>query len=164
MPLKTACLRQIRTFVILCYRYNSLSNLKVNDLSGLKHLELLMLHSNMIKTVEDSSFYDLTSLQVKHYIHFYSDNMLFSKGAVLGQNKLEGGPTSTLLLKVWLHKTLTLYTAKQSSLSWCASEFVGMFIYLYWEDEMTYCCCPVPSHLVTSIAFSISCVSDDVTT
>ncbi len=72
-----------------------------------------MLHSNMIKTVEDSSFYDLTSLQVKHYIHFYSDNMLFSKGAVLGQNKLEGGPTSTLLLKVWLHKTLTLYTVKQ---------------------------------------------------
>ncbi|KAF4103728.1 immunoglobulin superfamily member 10 [Onychostoma macrolepis] len=44
--------------------YNSLSTLKVNDLSGLKNLELLMLHSNIIKTVEDGLFHDLTSLQV----------------------------------------------------------------------------------------------------
>ncbi|XP_043114202.1 immunoglobulin superfamily member 10 [Puntigrus tetrazona] len=44
--------------------YNSLSAVKVNDLSGLKNLELLMLHSNVIKAVEDGSFHDLTSLQV----------------------------------------------------------------------------------------------------
>ncbi|KAL1260185.1 hypothetical protein QQF64_008012 [Cirrhinus molitorella] len=44
--------------------YNSLSALKVNHLSGLKKLELLMLHSNTIKTVEDGSFHDLTSLKV----------------------------------------------------------------------------------------------------
>ncbi|XP_077053448.1 immunoglobulin superfamily member 10 [Siphateles boraxobius] len=44
--------------------YNSLSSLKVNDLSGLKNLELLMLHSNIIKIVEDNAFHDLTSLKV----------------------------------------------------------------------------------------------------
>lgn len=32
-------------------------------------------------------------------------------------------------------------------MSSCVSESVGMFIYLYCEDEMTYCCCPVPLHL-----------------
>ncbi|KAK7157072.1 hypothetical protein R3I94_006987 [Phoxinus phoxinus] len=46
--------------------YNSLSTLKANDLSGLKNLELLMLHSNIIRTVEDNTFHDLASLQVKY--------------------------------------------------------------------------------------------------
>ncbi len=77
-----------------------------------------------------------------------------------------------LHLKVWLHKTLTLYRAtKKKSMSCCVSEFVGMFIFLYCEDEMTYCCCPVPSHLAhiyiniissqaTSVYLPLACISN----
>ncbi|XP_061072506.1 immunoglobulin superfamily member 10 [Conger conger] len=44
--------------------YNSLTVLKELDFSGLRHLELLMLHSNTIHTIEDKAFDDLQSLQV----------------------------------------------------------------------------------------------------
>ncbi|RXM29445.1 Immunoglobulin superfamily member 10 [Acipenser ruthenus] len=44
--------------------YNSLIQLKKNDFSGLKHLELLMLHSNAIQTIADKTFSDLQSLQI----------------------------------------------------------------------------------------------------
>ncbi|KAJ8367831.1 hypothetical protein SKAU_G00078590 [Synaphobranchus kaupii] len=44
--------------------YNSLNVLKEHDFSGLRHLELLMLHSNTIHTIEDKAFDDLQSLQV----------------------------------------------------------------------------------------------------
>ncbi|XP_070983476.1 immunoglobulin superfamily member 10-like [Oncorhynchus clarkii lewisi] len=44
--------------------YNSLTALRENDLSGLKHLELLMLHSNTIHSIADRAFQDLKSLQV----------------------------------------------------------------------------------------------------
>ncbi|XP_030601155.1 immunoglobulin superfamily member 10 [Archocentrus centrarchus] len=44
--------------------YNSITVLRENDLSGLKNLELLMLHSNTIHTTEDRAFKDLESLQV----------------------------------------------------------------------------------------------------
>ncbi|KYO33974.1 hypothetical protein Y1Q_0024577 [Alligator mississippiensis] len=44
--------------------YNSLVKLTETDFSGLKKLELLMLHSNEIHTVPDKTFIDLHSLQV----------------------------------------------------------------------------------------------------
>uniref|UniRef100_A0AAV2IZW2 Uncharacterized protein n=1 Tax=Knipowitschia caucasica TaxID=637954 RepID=A0AAV2IZW2_KNICA len=44
--------------------YNSIAMIKENDLIGLKHLELLMLHSNTILDIEDGAFKDLPSLQV----------------------------------------------------------------------------------------------------
>ncbi|XP_033833306.1 immunoglobulin superfamily member 10 [Periophthalmus magnuspinnatus] len=44
--------------------YNSIAMLKENDLTGLKNLELLMLHSNTIHNTEDGAFKDLKSLQV----------------------------------------------------------------------------------------------------
>ncbi|MBN3292730.1 IGS10 protein, partial [Polypterus senegalus] len=44
--------------------YNSLSKIKENEFSGLRYLELLMLHSNAIETIEDKAFSDLQSLQV----------------------------------------------------------------------------------------------------
>ncbi|XP_066565632.1 immunoglobulin superfamily member 10 [Amia ocellicauda] len=44
--------------------YNSLTTLKENDFTGLKHLELLMLHSNAIQTIENKALGDLKSLQV----------------------------------------------------------------------------------------------------
>ncbi|XP_035240144.1 immunoglobulin superfamily member 10 isoform X2 [Anguilla anguilla] len=44
--------------------YNSLSVLKEHDFSGLRNLELLMLHSNTIHKIEDKAFDDLQSLQV----------------------------------------------------------------------------------------------------
>ncbi|KAK3534201.1 hypothetical protein QTP86_004804 [Hemibagrus guttatus] len=44
--------------------YNSLTILKEHELSGLKSLELLMLHSNTIQTIEDRAFSDLKALQV----------------------------------------------------------------------------------------------------
>ncbi|XP_055022649.1 immunoglobulin superfamily member 10 [Boleophthalmus pectinirostris] len=44
--------------------YNSIMMLKENDLTGLKKLELLMLHSNTIHNIEDGAFKDLKSLQV----------------------------------------------------------------------------------------------------
>ncbi|CDQ89904.1 unnamed protein product [Oncorhynchus mykiss] len=44
--------------------YNSITVLRENDLSGLKHLELLMLHSNTIHSIADRAFQDLKSLQV----------------------------------------------------------------------------------------------------
>ncbi|XP_060730512.1 immunoglobulin superfamily member 10 [Tachysurus vachellii] len=44
--------------------YNSLTILKEHELSGLKSLELLMLHSNTIQTIEDRAFIDLKALQV----------------------------------------------------------------------------------------------------
>lgn len=81
--LKTAYLKPIRTFAILCFRYNSLSTLKVNNLAGLKKLELLMLHSNTIKTVEDGSFHDLTSLQVKHEMYYFESNIRKIKVSVI---------------------------------------------------------------------------------
>lgn len=46
-------------------RYNSLTVLREYDLSGLENLKLLMLHSNSIHSIEDRSFQDLKSLQVK---------------------------------------------------------------------------------------------------
>lgn len=49
----------------LCFRYNSITALRENDLLGLEKLELLMLHSNMIMDIEDNTFQDLKSLQVK---------------------------------------------------------------------------------------------------
>lgn len=51
----------------LCFRYNSISALRENDLLGLEKLELLMLHSNMIMNIEDNTFQDLKSLQVKPF-------------------------------------------------------------------------------------------------
>lgn len=47
------------------FRYNSITVLRENDLSGLENLELLMLHSNTIHSIEDRAFQDLKSLQVK---------------------------------------------------------------------------------------------------
>lgn len=47
-------------------RYNSLTALREYDLSGLENLKLLMLHSNSIHSIEDRSFQDLKSLQVKY--------------------------------------------------------------------------------------------------
>ncbi|XP_072320231.1 immunoglobulin superfamily member 10 [Eucyclogobius newberryi] len=44
--------------------YNSIATLKENDLTGLKNLELLMLHSNTIHNIEAGAFKDLKSLQV----------------------------------------------------------------------------------------------------
>ncbi|XP_053566017.1 immunoglobulin superfamily member 10 [Bombina bombina] len=44
--------------------YNSLNKLGENDLSGLRRLELLMLHSNEIQTIHENAFKDLSSLQV----------------------------------------------------------------------------------------------------
>ncbi|TKS80935.1 Immunoglobulin superfamily member 10 [Collichthys lucidus] len=45
-------------------RYNSITVLRENDLLGLENLELLMLHSNTIHSIEDRAFQDLKSLQV----------------------------------------------------------------------------------------------------
>ncbi|XP_059187647.1 immunoglobulin superfamily member 10 [Centropristis striata] len=44
--------------------YNSITVLRENDLSGLENLELLMLHSNTIHSIDDRAFQDLKSLQV----------------------------------------------------------------------------------------------------
>uniref|UniRef100_A0A8C9ZSR3 Immunoglobulin superfamily member 10 n=1 Tax=Sander lucioperca TaxID=283035 RepID=A0A8C9ZSR3_SANLU len=44
--------------------YNSITVLRENDLSGLENLELLMLHSNTIHSIDDRAFQDLRSLQV----------------------------------------------------------------------------------------------------
>ncbi|KAF7660404.1 hypothetical protein LDENG_00282410 [Lucifuga dentata] len=44
--------------------YNSLTLLRENDLSGLGHVEVLMLHSNNIHSIEDKAFLGLKSLQV----------------------------------------------------------------------------------------------------
>ncbi|CAJ1065317.1 immunoglobulin superfamily member 10 [Xyrichtys novacula] len=44
--------------------YNSITILRENDLLGLENLELLMLHSNTIHSIEDRAFQDLKSLQV----------------------------------------------------------------------------------------------------
>ncbi|KAM6961119.1 immunoglobulin superfamily member 10 [Aplochiton taeniatus] len=44
--------------------YNSIMVLRQNDLVGLERLELLMLHSNTIHSIEDGAFQDLKSLQV----------------------------------------------------------------------------------------------------
>ncbi|KAM9189702.1 immunoglobulin superfamily member 10 [Dugong dugon] len=44
--------------------YNSLGTLTETDFSGLKKLELLMLHSNGIHTIPDKTFSDLQALQV----------------------------------------------------------------------------------------------------
>ncbi|XP_069583600.1 immunoglobulin superfamily member 10 [Ranitomeya imitator] len=44
--------------------YNSLSKLTEGDFTGLKKLELLMLHSNEIHTIHEHAFQDLSSLQV----------------------------------------------------------------------------------------------------
>ncbi|XP_010779880.1 immunoglobulin superfamily member 10 [Notothenia coriiceps] len=44
--------------------YNSITVLRENDLSGLGNLELLMLHSNTIHSIDDRAFQDLKSLQV----------------------------------------------------------------------------------------------------
>lgn len=41
--------------------------MRENDLSGLENLELLMLHSNTIHSIEDRAFQDLKSLQVKAF-------------------------------------------------------------------------------------------------
>lgn len=51
--------------MFLCFRYNSITAVRENDLLGLEKLELLMLHSNMIVAIEDNTFQDLRSLQVK---------------------------------------------------------------------------------------------------
>lgn len=52
-------------FPFSAFRYNSITVLRENDLSGLENLELLMLHSNTIDSIEDRAFQDLRSLQVK---------------------------------------------------------------------------------------------------
>lgn len=52
--------------VVCLFRYNSLTVLKEHDLSGLESLELLMVHSNTIQTIEDRAFSDLKALQVKN--------------------------------------------------------------------------------------------------
>nr|XP_061797768.1 immunoglobulin superfamily member 10 [Nerophis lumbriciformis] len=44
--------------------YNSITVLRVNALSGLDQLEILMLHSNLIHSIEDRAFQDQQSLQV----------------------------------------------------------------------------------------------------
>nr|XP_046245740.1 immunoglobulin superfamily member 10 [Scatophagus argus] len=44
--------------------YNSITVLREDDLLGLGNLELLMLHSNTIHSIEDRAFQDLKSLQV----------------------------------------------------------------------------------------------------
>lgn len=54
--------------LFLCFRYNSITAVRENDLLGLKKLELLMLHSNMIVDIEDNTFQDLRSLQVKSFL------------------------------------------------------------------------------------------------
>lgn len=52
----------------LCIRYNSLTALRENEFSGLENLKLLLLHSNSIHSIEDRSFQDLKSLQVKPHV------------------------------------------------------------------------------------------------
>lgn len=54
--------------LFLCFRYNSITAVRENDLLGLEKLELLMLHSNMIVDIEDNTFQDLRSLQVKSFL------------------------------------------------------------------------------------------------
>ncbi|XP_072525259.1 immunoglobulin superfamily member 10 [Salminus brasiliensis] len=44
--------------------YNSLTAIRENELSGLTSLELLMLHSNIIQTIEGRAFHSLKALQV----------------------------------------------------------------------------------------------------
>ncbi|KAM9318688.1 immunoglobulin superfamily member 10 [Pholidichthys leucotaenia] len=44
--------------------YNSITMLRENDLSGLEHLKILLLHSNTIHSIEDRVFKDLKSLQI----------------------------------------------------------------------------------------------------
>lgn len=56
---------KLSPFSISVFRYNSITVLGEDDLSGLDNLELLMLHSNSIQSVEDRAFIDLKLLQVK---------------------------------------------------------------------------------------------------
>ena len=51
-------------FLLPAFRYNSLTVLREHELSGLENLELLMLHSNTIESIEDRAFQGLKSLQV----------------------------------------------------------------------------------------------------
>lgn len=55
----------IQFFFFRAFRFNSISVLREHDLSGLENVELLMVHSNMIERIEDRTFGDLRSLQVK---------------------------------------------------------------------------------------------------
>lgn len=57
--------------VSLIFRYNSLTVIRENELSGLTNLELLMLHSNIIQTIEDGAFRSLKALQVKAVACFH---------------------------------------------------------------------------------------------
>ncbi|XP_063772146.1 immunoglobulin superfamily member 10 [Pseudophryne corroboree] len=62
--------------------YNSLSSLTESDFSGLRKLELLMLHSNEIQTIHESAFQDLSSLQVL--------KMSYNKMKTLHKNTFSG--------------------------------------------------------------------------
>ncbi|KAM4693064.1 immunoglobulin superfamily member 10-like [Discoglossus pictus] len=75
--------RQIQTDVKrINLGYNSLSNLEENDFSGLKELELLMLHSNEIQSIHENAFNDLSSLQVL--------KMSYNKVKTLHKNTFHG--------------------------------------------------------------------------
>lgn len=52
-------------FFNICSRFNSINKITEKSLSGLRKLELLMVHGNDIHSVPDGAFRDLTSLQVK---------------------------------------------------------------------------------------------------
>ncbi|XP_075720123.1 immunoglobulin superfamily member 10 [Rhinoderma darwinii] len=62
--------------------YNSLSKLTESDFTGLKKLELLMLHSNEIQTIHEHAFQDLSSLQVL--------KMSYNKVKTLHKNTFRG--------------------------------------------------------------------------
>ncbi|XP_069831545.1 immunoglobulin superfamily member 10 [Dendropsophus ebraccatus] len=62
--------------------YNSLSKLTEGDFTGLKKLELLMLHSNEIQTIHENAFQDLSSLQVL--------KMSYNKVKTLHKNTFRG--------------------------------------------------------------------------
>ncbi|KAG8580984.1 hypothetical protein GDO81_007508 [Engystomops pustulosus] len=62
--------------------YNSLSKLTESDFTGLKKLELLMLHSNEIQTIHENAFQDLSSLQVL--------KMSYNKVKTLHKNTFRG--------------------------------------------------------------------------
>ncbi|XP_066455872.1 immunoglobulin superfamily member 10 isoform X1 [Eleutherodactylus coqui] len=64
------------------FGYNSLTKLTENDFTGLKKLELLMLHSNEIQIIHENAFQDLSALQVL--------KMSYNKVKTLHKNTFQG--------------------------------------------------------------------------
>ena len=56
--------------VLLLNRFNSIHRIGIHSFSGLKRLELLMLHGNDIQEIPDATFQDLGTLQVQEIYDF----------------------------------------------------------------------------------------------